>query len=94
MSYLCRERVSTAHCFFDYVTNYVTPNDACILDVAKLFVNNLSFTKKQSASPDLTDAIVYVLYFSETSTSSFFIPSMASCGAAIWILLPKPKTQA
>ena len=38
--------------FFDYVTNYVTPNDACILDVAKLFVNNLLFTKKQSASLD------------------------------------------
>ena len=35
MSFLCRERISTAHCFSDYVTNYVTPNDACILDVAK-----------------------------------------------------------
>jgi hypothetical protein len=48
MSYLCRERISTAHCFFDYVTNYVTPNDACILDVAKLFVNNLLFTKNRA----------------------------------------------
>ena len=48
MSYLCRERISTAHCFSDYVTNYVTPNDACILDVAKLFVNNLSFTKNRA----------------------------------------------
>ena len=37
--------------------------------------NGLSITfrlpKKQSASPDLTDAIAYALYFSETSTSSF-----------------------
>jgi hypothetical protein len=63
MSFLCRERVSTAHCFSDYVTNYVTPNDACILDVAKLFVNNLLFTKKQSASPDLTDAICLCVIF-------------------------------
>ena len=72
MSYLCRERVSTAHCFSDYVTNYVTPSDDYILDAAKWAVNNLPFTKKQSASPDLTDAIAYALYFSETSTSSFY----------------------
>ena len=74
MSFLCRERVSTAHCFSDYVTNYVTPNDACILDVAKLFVNNLLFTKKQSASPDLTDAICLCVIFFWNINEQLFHP--------------------